>query len=186
MKRILTIACLLSLVVASGAMAEDYGWRLSFSNTDPADSTATVPATTPHSVYLWLNCTNLDGMSAAEFTAQFPAGFFGHGFTPMNGVLNAGNATNLLLAVGGCPMRPFLAGEFGPYLDFTGAGGSWCLVPSPTGNNVTVDCDPVSPIAHDNAITGCATNGNAICRTGTCEPVSVEGTSWGSIKTLYR
>ncbi|GJM43710.1 MAG: hypothetical protein DHS20C21_05520 [Gemmatimonadota bacterium] len=186
MKRILTIVSVLSIVMASSAMAEDYGWSLSFSDTDPNVQAANVPATTPHSVYLWMACTQADGMSAAEFSAVFPAGFFGHGFTPLNGVLNAGDANNLLLAVGGCPVGPFLAGQFGPYLDFTGAGGAWCLVASPTGNNVTVDCDPVSPVANANAIVGCATNGNVACNTGACGTVSVEDSSWGSIKTLYR
>ena len=104
----------------------------------------------------------------------------------MGGALNAGDGTDLLLAVGGCPVADYLMGNW-QFLDFTGLGGNACLVPSPGGTNASVDCDTLNPQVWPNAINGYSTDGSTPCVTGDCsEIVSVEDASWGSIKGLYR
>ena len=184
MKRILTIAFALTLV-ATSAFAQDrsYGWSISASSTDPAQNVGQLPIGAPGSVYLHLDCTTVDGMSAME--ADIVAtGLLYLSFTPLNGVLNAGAGTALLLAVGGCPADDFLAGAIG-VLDF-GSGGDVCLVASAAnGTNGTVDCDAVSPQLSDNAVTGFSTNGTQ-CSDGVCRIVSVEPQSWGGVKSLYK
>jgi len=182
MKRILTIVSVLTLVMAAGAQAEDYGWSLSFSSTDGGVNTQDfVPSPGQFFIYLWLDCTLADGMSAAEFDVTPPAAYFGHAFTPLNGVLNAGNANNLLLAVGGCPTGPFLAGQFGGYINLFGNGGAMCL----DGARVTVDC-ALNPSAHPSAVNGSADDSSEPCVVGECSGDAVEDASWGSIKGLYR
>jgi hypothetical protein len=187
MKRILTIAFALSLV-ATGAFAQtyDYGWSLSGSMTDPGVNTGPVqPVST---VYLWLTCTgSFGGWAAMEADLEFPAGWQNFGFNPLNGVLNAGTASALLLAVGGCPTEPFLCGSWSLF-DAAATGGSVCLVPSAAnGYNVTVDCDPLNATTHDNAHVGYFAGTGTPCQVnnGDCT-VSVEDASWGSIKGLYR
>ena len=90
---------LITFLIAGSAPAEDYGWSLSGSSTDPNVNTGPAVASTPFFVYLWLVCSPIDGISATEFSMS--TGFFDAGFTPLNGVLNAGNSVDLLLAVGG-------------------------------------------------------------------------------------
>ena len=195
MKRVLTIVSLLSLAVAPGAVASGamahppyhYGWSLSGSSTDPNVNTA--PATAlgePFQVYLWLSCTPTPnrGLIAVEFSLQ--SSFFNAGFTTMGGALNAGDSVDLLLAVGGCPVAPFLIGAW-TFQDLSGLGGNACLGLSPGGTNGTVDCDTVCFGIHANAVEGFTTDGSNPCAVGTCEsPVSVEDASWGSIKGLHR
>ena len=124
---VVTAVFLLSISITPSAFGEDYTWHLSYSSSDPNVHTqAPVPSPGQFKVYLWLKYTGADGMSAAELGIQY-SGYFGHSFTPLNGVLNAGNADNLLLAVGGCPMGPFLAGSFGDYIDLDGGGGMLCI-----------------------------------------------------------
>jgi hypothetical protein len=188
MKRILTIAFALSLV-ATGAFAQtyDYGWSLSGSMTDPGVNTGPAAGGLVP-VYLWLTCTgSFGGWAAMEADLEIPAGWSNFGFTPMNGVLNAGNPTNLLLAVGGCPVEPFLAGSWNLF-DPAASGGGVCLVASAAnGYNVTVDCDPLNATIHENALTGYFAGTGTPCEIngGDCT-VSVEDASWGSIKGLYR
>lgn len=180
MKRILTIVSVLSLVLASGAMAEPYGWSLSFSSTDPdVNAGAALPGF--GTVYLWLRCTtDVDPGGAAAYGAHVSAtgGAFIAGFTPSAGVLNAGNATDLLLAVGGCPTIATVIGSF------TVVGGVTDLCME---NAITVDCDLITPTEYASAVIGASAGGGVVCVTGTqCEPVSTEESSWGSIKGLYR
>jgi len=179
---VVTAVFLLSISITPSAFGEDYTWHLSYSSSDPNVHTqAPVPSPGQFKVYLWLKYTGADGMSAAELGIQY-SGYFGHSFTPLNGVLNAGNADNLLLAVGGCPMGPFLAGSFGDYIDLDGGGGMLCI-----GNttefamrNVTVDC-ALNPSPHDNGVIGCADDGTTPCST-----TAVEAVTWGGGKSLYR
>ena len=184
MKRILTIVSVLAFVIASSAMAEDYGWSLSASNTDPSVNTA-APTGTPASinVYLWLDCVNPAlGAGAMECALQI-TGFFPGSFTALNGALATG-APDLLLAIP-CATTPTLLGQQG-VLDF-GTGGTVCMVNSSNGNNVTVDCDPLDPQLHAHAIHGFSSIvGTDPCQSGSCTIVSVEQSSWGSIKDLYR
>ena len=181
MKKILTIV-FATLLVSSSAFAADYGWSISASSTDPDINSGSIAPGAPANTYLWLNCSPVDGISAVEADVQ-ATGLLYLSFTPLNGVLNAGAATALLLAVGGCPTAPFLAGSIS-VLNF-GSGGDICLVPSAAnGTNASVDCDPINPQLSDNAIAGFSTSGGG-CVTMDCT-TSVEPTSWSEVKGLYR
>lgn len=181
MKRVLTIAAAL-LVFAAPSFAQIYGWTISSSPADPnVNSGAVSPA--PVTLFLWLACAPQDGMSAAEFNLSTPAGLLNFGFTTQNGFLNAGGAGNLLLAVGGCPTGPVVAGS---WTFFGSQVGDICLVPSGGGVRATVDCNtsvpgvwPISAVGYGYGSTGDS------CREDLCV-VSVEPSSWGAVKSLYR
>jgi len=174
----LSAVLLISASMAANATVAGYGWTLSKSQTDPLVQTGSPNAGTDN-LYLWFYCST-EGMSAAEIDlVSTPPGQV-LAFNVMNGYLNAGNATHLLLAVGGCPNAPIVAGaalilHFAPL--------TVCL----EGANVTVDCSP-NPQAwpHDHrgyadaGLVPCAGNTEFLC------PISVEESSWGSIKGLYR
>ena len=181
MKKILTIV-FATLLLSNAAFAADYGWSISGSSTDPEINSGSVAPGLPANLYLWLNCSPVDGISAVEADVQVNGLLF-LSFVPLNGVLNAGASTALLLAVGGCPTAPFLAGSLS-VLNL-GAGGDICLVPSAAnGTNGSVNCDSVNPLLFDNAIAGFSTSG-AGCVSMDCT-TSVESTSWSEVKGLYR
>lgn len=181
MKKILTIA-FATLLISNSAFAADYGWSISGSSTDPEINSGSIAPGAPQNTYLWLNCSPVDGISAVEADVVVNGMLF-LSFVPLNGVLNAGSASALLLAVGGCPTAPFLAGSIS-VLNF-GSGGDVCLVDSAAnGLNASVNCDVVNPQLFDNAIAGFSTAG-AGCMTLDCT-TSVESTSWSDVKGLYR
>lgn len=92
--------------------------------------------------------------------------------TPVNGFLNAGGTTNLLLAVGGCPPGPVVAAN----LLTLSLPGSICLAPSAqNGVKGTVDCSP------NPQLWSIDWRGLELL-----PPVSVEPTTWGSVKQRYR
>ncbi|MEZ5066618.1 MAG: hypothetical protein R3B81_17950 [bacterium] len=99
--------------------ANQYGWSISASSTDPFVNSGTLPDIVSN-LYLWLHCATFDGMSAAEFQVETDGSvFLPVAFTPQNGFLNAGTVTHILVAVGGCPSGPVVAGMwtvlyFGP------------------------------------------------------------------------
>jgi hypothetical protein len=188
MKRFLTICSVMTmLVMATTASAQQrYGWAVSGSPSNPCQITGNIAPGGIATLYLWLVYANPSGMSAADLSVVVnPAGAVNVlAFNTANGYLNAGSATNLLLAVGGCPAGPVNA-------------GSWlCLPVLPAwelclgGNRLTVDCQ-INPVAWDSDTHGFA-NGGAptTCVNGMtddCQPiVSVENASWGNIKSLYR
>jgi hypothetical protein len=85
-----------------------FGWTLSSSATDPLHNVDPLPLGTAQ-LYLWYYCTmDADGLLAAEFDLGGTIAV--HSFTPVNGFSNAGDATHLLLSVGGCPTGPVMAG----------------------------------------------------------------------------
>jgi len=181
--RLLAYALLLAIAVAvvrpESAASAIYEWRISKSSTDPYVNFGN-PNGSLDTLFLWFRCAP-EGMSAAEMTLEIiPQGQV-FAFNVMNGYLNAGDATNLLLAVGGCPEGPIVAGSI---LFFHNQSLSVCL----TGANVTVDCS-LNPQAwphdfhgyHDFGEPSCVNESEAIC-----DPFSVESQSWGSIKGLYR
>ena len=87
-----------------------FGWSISRSATDPFENTASSGIGSGQ-LYLWYYCTSHPfGLATAEFDVGGTIAV--HSFTPMNGFLNAGDATHLLLAVGGCPWGPVVAGTF--------------------------------------------------------------------------
>jgi hypothetical protein len=183
MKRFLTI--LFVLTFAASAYGLEFAWTLSDSSTDPLSNTGTAVAGLVN-VYLWYYCTsNAQGLASAEFDIAGSA--VPLSFTPAGGFLNAGGATNLLLAVGGCPSGPIMAGTF-LYYDVTGAGFNACIVPSAANAlNVSVNCVELQIYPNDYA--GYANDGTAPCQSG--DPslfclIAVENASWGNIKSLYR
>jgi hypothetical protein len=143
MKRFLAIFALPALALPAGVLeAAPYEWSISASNVDPFVNTETTPGL--HTVYLWLVCSDLpagyqDGISAALFAiVTSPPGVNLHVATmPVNGFLNAGSVTNLLLAVSGCPAGPVVAANL---LIIVNAPGNMCLAPSQDGTKGTVDC----------------------------------------------
>jgi hypothetical protein len=185
MKRFLTIVSALCIcaVMATGAFAggtgPQYGWTVSKSAVDPLINSG-LPTGGVDTLFLWFYCST-EGMASAEMdVVSTPAGQV-IAFNVSNGYLNAGNATHLLLAVGGCPSAPVVAGSilvlhFAPLIV--------CL----EGANVTVDCSP-NPQAWPHDHKGYADLALPLCLSDSptlCQPVSVEESSWGSIKSLYR
>ncbi len=146
------------LVAGSLPARAGYEFSLSASDTDPNIHTAS-PSGGLRSVYLWLACSD-DGIAAFETGVSGTLPVFG--FTPLNGVMNAGNATDLLLAVPGCP-DSLVLGSFAVW----DSGGTLCLAPSGNGWIAAVDCDPVDPEEHaDPAVVGFATDGSIPCAVG--------------------
>jgi hypothetical protein len=119
-------------------------------------------------------------MAAADITIQ--GSLVPLAFNPENGYLNAGSATAVLLAVGGCPMPPIRAGFF----IIIDTGGN--MVPG--GARLTVDC--VINDAYESGSTGWSSDGSPVVEftvnggTGCTPTTAVEGASWGSVKNLYR
>src|SRR5512134_128990 len=99
--------------MATRAQEAPYRWTISVSDTDPFVNCASVVGKT-RTFYLWLECCNLpdaleDGMASAEFDIVTTGGLIHVATTPLNGFLNAGTTSSLLLAVGGCPCGPIVA-----------------------------------------------------------------------------
>ena len=182
MKRFLTI--LFVLAFATNAFAGEFGWTLSNSATDPHANQGTFTAGIL-TLYLHYACTNnIRGLASAEFdiASSNPANLV-LAFTPMSGFLNAGGATNLLLAVGGCPPGPLAAGSF---LISANAPGQYCLTTSTIGNNVSVNCVDLNVFVND--WVGYSNDGTPPCTSPEtlCFIVAVENASWGTVKSLYR
>ncbi|MDP6461893.1 MAG: hypothetical protein QGH59_08935 [Gemmatimonadota bacterium] len=189
MKRILVLAALVlfSLATVPGAHAEKYAWTISSSTTDPCANTA-APAGGVGFFSLWVGGDGdyTDGWSAAEF--DIGGTMTVYAFAPENGVLNAGGATNLMLAVGGCPDTAFVAGT----IMAQAAGGT--LYPEDSaanGLNVTVNCAATDMFLND--YIGLSTDGSApVESVGNQEGSTLCGTtpreseSWGGVKALYR
>jgi hypothetical protein len=184
MKRFLTI--LFVLAFATNAFAGEFGWTLSDSSTDPMSNQGTFTAPGLLTLYLHYYCTNnARGLASAEFdvVSSSPVNIIA-AFTAINPPwLNAGGATNLLLAVGGCPLGPSLAGSF---LISASAPGQYCLAPSAVGNNVSVNC--VDLTVYPNDWVGYSDDGTPPCTSPEtlCFIVAVEDASWGTVKSLYR
>jgi uncharacterized repeat protein (TIGR02543 family) len=111
---------------------DSYGYELtiSASSTDPYVSTRP-PTGGASSLYLWMTCADV-GPAALEADVSSTLPY--SAFTPSPGVLNLGTATNLLLAVTGCPPAPFLLGAF----VIVDTGGELCLVPSAANGRMGV------------------------------------------------
>jgi hypothetical protein len=168
--------------MATSAHAQNfYGWTVSSSDSDPFVNTGPL-APGLVTLHLWYACNSNDGMSAAEIDPVINLPNVIAAFNVANGYLNAGTATHLLLAVGGCPDASVLA-------------GSWLIIKAtpvdlcPGGANVTVDCSP-DPSAWPNDFRGYSELG-VPCEDSNPENLchghnSVESTSWGRVKQLYR
>ena len=183
MKSLSTVLFILTL--ATGAYAGFAGWALSDSPTSAFSNSGTAVAGLVN-IYLWFYCINVvDGLASAEFDVvgtSVPLSF-----TPANGFLNAGGASNLLMAVGGCPYGPVVAGTF-LYLDPVGSGFNVCFVPS-AANGLLVSVSCVHFELFPNDYLGYANDGTAPCESEyeLCTfSTSVEDASWGGVKSLYR
>jgi len=190
MKRFLTVVLVASLIAVPAVMAQTFGWTVSNSTTDPFSNSGPIapgPSMFAGNLYLWLVCdwTGLNGMAAAEMdVVELRGGGAPTGFTPMNGFLNAGTATALLVAVGGCPIGPVLAGSFSVGPDAFLPDIEICLVNSALNNrNITVACGGTG---FNNESNGFAKTSQASCYAGACSGVSVEDSSWGQVKALFR
>src|SRR5262245_63358132 len=107
--RIAVLVLSITLAVTSPASAAIYAWSISKSGVDPFQNTG-APTGGIDTLFLWIWCSD-QGWSAAEMTLEVnPAGQI-LAFTPGLGILNAGDMLHLLLAVGGCPPAPFVAGS---------------------------------------------------------------------------
>jgi|GEM_PF-782313 len=139
-----------------------YGWSVSHSATDPNVNTGS-PNGIVDTLYLWLTCSG--GMTAAEMTLESsPPGQI-LSFATMNGFLNAGTVTDLLLAVAGCPYAQVVAGSI---LIFHSAPVSICL--SGVG---TVSCAPDFQLwpsdargYSDEGVLTCSSDSEVFCNVG--------------------
>jgi hypothetical protein len=89
---------------------EGFIWTISSSDEDPFVNTG--PLSGFPSLYLWFYCADFPipgGIAAAEFDLVGSIDVLA--FTHLNGFLNAGGPRTLLLAVGGCPRGPVVAGS---------------------------------------------------------------------------
>lgn len=169
----------IALVVSRPASAELYQWSLSASPGDPFVNTG-APTPGLQTLHLWFACSEI-GALGAEFSFELsppailvqvnPLG--PHTFAPTG-----------FLFLGDCTVAPERVAEL-LIVDPLG-GFTACFTPSATQTLGTIDCDP-SPELHPMAFVGFASDGTSPCSEGQCSgAVPVDGTSWGSVKTLYR
>jgi hypothetical protein len=169
------------LVLAPPAQAKRYGWSISNSETDPFSNTGN-PTYAVTKLYLWLQCCDTDGMSAAEFDIE-TSSISLLATTTQNGFLNAGGTSNVLLAVGGCPCGPMVAAE----LLVVDSGGTVCLVESAENSiRASVDCETLPELWPIDWI-GYSSAGPDPCGSGRlCRSELLDDSSWSEIKGLYR
>jgi hypothetical protein len=129
------------------AQGNPVNWTISNSATDPLSNSGPIapgPNMWTGNLYLWSFCMeDAAGLQTAEFdVVETQGGGLPVAFNPMNGVLNAGTTTSLLLAVGACPRGPVLAGSFVVGADSLLPDIELCLAPSTsTGQNISRTCD---------------------------------------------
>jgi hypothetical protein len=181
-KRLILAAAIAAALGVPPARGADnrYGWTISNSMTDPLSNTGTATSGVT-SLYLWFFCSSTEGMAAAEFDIE-ASGMSHLGTTTMNGFLNAGGTSNLLLAVGRCPEGPVVAAT----LLVLDAPGTLCLVPSAAnGVRGTVDCDELRPSLWNVDWIGYSSRGD-VCRAGVLCDSPLEDQAWGAVKGRYR
>lgn len=146
-------------------LGHGYEFRISADSANAFVNEAS-PADGPRQLWLWATCLER-GLSAmqASLDTELPV----LGFTPRNGVLNAGTATDLLLAIPGCPDAARLLGCWTVW----DSGGELCMGPSgPDSLFATVDCAAPDPFLWaDPRVYGFSSAGEAPCVTGSngCE-----------------
>jgi hypothetical protein len=161
-----------------------YGWGISGSASDPFVNTVPFVQGLQTS-YLWLLCSPPgQGVSAAAFSlvSTNPANQF-IAFNVMNGFLNAATGMELLLAVGGCPSGPIVAGSILMIMDGT---GNLCINVTADGEQGTVDCLS-TPALHPMDWIGLGIGTEPCVEDYPCKsPATLEPSSWGRIKAIYR
>lgn len=162
-------------VIQSAFEGHGYDFTISASSTDPF-AQESPPAGGVRNLYLWGTCLQR-GLAAleAQVTGTIPV----LGFSPAPGVLNAGSATHLFMAVGGCPSGPESNTLLGHWIVLDDAGGTLCLGPPDDAPIAVADCTPVTPLVWpDPGVTGFSSDGSPPCRVGAnaCleDPVLVE------------
>jgi len=190
MKRFVLVMTVALLAVVPVAQAQNFfGWTVSNSSTDPFVNSGSIgpgPSMFAGNLYLWLDCDGTgNGMAAAEMdVVELRGAGAPTGFSPLSGFLNAGSATALLLAVGGCPQGPVLAGAFSVGPDAFLPDIEICLVPSAANNrNITVACGGTG---YDNFVHGFAKTGGVTCAEFFECGLTVTDGSWGKVKSLFR
>jgi hypothetical protein len=206
---IIAVSLVFWATCAPAAEIFDYYWTISKSAQDPFINTGQ-PTGGIDVLFLWYLCDG-GGMSAAELTLESSLPEVILAFTAQNGYSNAGTDTSLLLAVGGCPVAPVVAGSI---LLCHREPLQICF----GGDDVTVDCAP-SPVSWPNGWLGYSDIGTLPCSNGLCDltsdpaaqrnktnaimdqdellnaieavqgdcdPVSVSPNSWGRVKAIYR
>lgn len=149
---------LLVLFCRPGVSGAGYEFSVSADSTAPYVNTSS-PTGTPRNLYLWLACTD-EGLAAldAQVTGTLPT----YGFTPLNGVMNAGSAGHLLLGVPDCPNGPWKLG----YWTVQDSGGTLCLNPAaPNSTLVAVDCEAM-PATHEPSVVGFSSDEGPACVAG--------------------
>ena len=178
---------LLGLALAWAQVASGSGVQMSISASDTSSSANTAPpAGGIRYLFLWLVCED-PGISALEMTV---AGSLPNlGFTTLNGAINIGDASHLLLALPGCQsgLDSLVVGKWTVW----DTGGTFCPLDGSEATYVAVEC-PVfgaDPIPNPRS-TGFDSNGAAACRVGDngCVILSIgtEPFSWGRTKSVYR
>jgi hypothetical protein len=118
-----------------------FEFSISASASDPFVNTD-VPTGGLRELTLWMTCGE-EGLSA--FQARAIGTLNPVAFTPAPGIFNVGSATDLLLAVPGCPMGAQTTFAIGTWsvLDF---GGTLCFDTAPSPHPfIAVECDEVEP-----------------------------------------
>jgi hypothetical protein len=165
LSRPIRLTILLTLAATTPASA-GYSFSISASPKDPfvnvSPSTHTVRA-----LYLWLICAE-EGLSAFEGDVTGTMNVLG--FTPLNDAMNVGGASNLLLAVGGCPKGPTLSHVLG-YWIVLDRGGTLCLGPSSANHLIgAVDCSGDPVLIEDPEVLGFSSAGAETTSDGTALP----------------
>lgn len=163
---------------------------LSASASDPFVNSGPVSGSTLD-LYLWLVCeeSGLDGVWSVSCEFTPPPGVVTLGFDPLGGCLNAGDDTDVLLAIPGCPQGPQTLGVW--YVMST-MSGSYCLGPHPEWGLATgtyCDCLSCFTPGRVRQIGYAAGGGTATCiqtEGFACGPTSVDPSSWGRVKALFR
>ena len=164
-----------AVVTMSGPLTETavfapiaYEFSVSASDVDPHMNVAS-PVGGFRFLYFWLTCSR-GGLAAfeADVSSTLPI----LGFEPLNGVLNAGTPSHLLLAIPGCPSGDatnLLLGRWNVWDALP--GGSLCLGGgNDTGGRITlgaVDCETLQPFcARFPGLTGFSSSAAPPCQRG--------------------
>ncbi|HMB71584.1 MAG TPA: hypothetical protein VKU85_19900 [bacterium] len=187
MKALMTIAACVFLTAVAAPAQNYYGWTISNSTTDPLSNSGPIapgPSAFSGNLYLWFACNSGDGAIGAEFAVEERRGAgLPTAFSPAFPILNPPPLPDVLILFP-CSNAPVLAGVFSVGADAFVPDIELCIVQSSNGLNVTVDCNGV---AWPNTSVGFAKTGGGTCVEELCQmPVSVDRSSWGRMKGLYR
>lgn len=161
-RRVLAGLALLSAWVAPGnGVAMEFS--ISSSATDPLVNSSQ-PTGQLRNLYLWAVCVD-DGISALQLEAT---GATPLAFTSMNGVLNAGTAGELLLAIPACPYGNPLNVVLGSWI-VEDTGVSLCVASGEDA--IAVGCGQAPVSMTDVTVHGFSSTGAGPCTVGgtTCE-----------------